>query len=302
MTRLDQLTLTGLTGHGHHGVFPEERRDGQPFVVDVTVYLDLGRAGAGDVLADTIHYGELAVEIVAAIERDPVDLIETLAERIAAVVLAHASAAAVDVTVHKPQAPIPVPFDGVSVRLHRARTRAIIAVGANLGDREATIRQAVAELATRPGIRVRRASPLVETPALRTSGVDEAAPAYLNAVIELETTLAASGLLVELHRVEDAHGRTREVRWGDRTLDLDLVTFGEARIDTPDLVVPHPRAHERAFVLVPWAELDAEAVLPGHGAVTTLRDHALAAGERVEAYPAAPLVAPLTEPLPEPLT
>ncbi len=289
MSGLDRLELTGLTGYGHHGVYDEERRDGQPFVVDVVVHLDLGRAGAGDALADTIHYGELAAQVVAAIERDPVDLIETLAERIAALVLAHRPARAVEVTLHKPKAPIPVPFDDVAVRIRREWTPAIVAIGANLGDRESTIRQAVLGLASHRRIRVRRGSPLVETPALRTTGVDEAAPAYLNAVVAIETTLPASGLLVELQRLEDHHGRTREVRWGDRTLDLDLIVYGDARIDTEELTVPHPRAHERAFVLAPWAAMDESAELPGRGPVVELLDRALARGERVEPYPAEPL-------------
>src|SRR5690606_1409603 len=200
MRRLDTLTLTGLTGFGHHGVYDDERRDGQPFVVDVTAHPDLGRAGAGDALADTIHYGELAEDIVAAIERDPVDLIETLAERIAALVLARRAAVAVEVTVHKPQAPIPVPFDDVRHHIHREWTRAIVAAGANLGDRESTTRQAVLGLAAHPRMRLADASPLVETPALRPDGVDEDAPAYFNAVLAIDTTLSPHGLLAELQR------------------------------------------------------------------------------------------------------
>jgi len=117
----DSITLTGLRAAAFHGVLDHERRDGQVFVIDVTVFLDLAPAAAGDALAETIHYGELAVEIVGAVERDPVDLIETVAERIAGVVLAHAAATSVRVTVHKPSAPIPVPFDDVAVTITRGR-------------------------------------------------------------------------------------------------------------------------------------------------------------------------------------
>ncbi|QOD93511.1 dihydroneopterin aldolase [Chryseoglobus sp. 28M-23] len=118
----DTITLTGLRARGHHGVLAEERRDGQEFVVDVTLALDLAPAAASDDVADTVHYGELAEAIVATIERDPVDLIETLAERIAALVLEHAAVHEVVVTVHKPQAPIPVPFGGVAVTITRGRS------------------------------------------------------------------------------------------------------------------------------------------------------------------------------------
>ncbi|MGY4858293.1 dihydroneopterin aldolase [Cryobacterium sp. AP23] len=115
----DSITLTGLRITAHHGVFDFERENGQEFVIDVTVWLDFAAAAAGDDLAGTIHYGELAVEIADAVRRDPVDLIETLAERIADVVLTHQAAERVRVTVHKPQAPIEIPFTDVSVQIER---------------------------------------------------------------------------------------------------------------------------------------------------------------------------------------
>jgi len=119
---LDQITLTGLRASAFHGVFDHERRDGQVFVLDVAVSLDFAAAAASDDLELTIHYGELAEEIVGAVERDPVDLIETVAERIAQLVLAHKAAQLVTVTVHKPSAPVTVPFDDVSVTITRSRS------------------------------------------------------------------------------------------------------------------------------------------------------------------------------------
>lgn len=117
----DSIVLTGLRVRANHGVFDFERADGQDFVVDVTAWLDLSVAAAGDDLGSTVHYGELAEEVVAAVERDPVDLIETVAERVATTVLAHEPVDAVEVTVHKPQAPITVPFGDVAVRIVRSR-------------------------------------------------------------------------------------------------------------------------------------------------------------------------------------
>jgi len=151
-----------------------------------------------------------------------------------------------------------------------AAVDAVIAIGSNLGDRERTIREAVREIDALSEVVVAAASGLVETPALKTDGVDESAPKYLNAVVIVSTTLSARQLLVALNGVERAHGRTRDIRWGDRTLDLDIITFGDSVIDEPDLVVPHPGAWGRAFVLAPWLEIDDKAVLPGHGAVSTL--------------------------------
>ena len=115
----DSITLTGLRITAHHGVFDFERENGQEFVIDVTVWLDFRAAAAADDLARTIHYGELAGEVADAVRRDPVDLIETLAERIAEVVLDHEAAERVRVTVHKPQAPIEIPFADVSVQIER---------------------------------------------------------------------------------------------------------------------------------------------------------------------------------------
>lgn len=117
----DSLTLTGLRASAFHGVLEHERVDGQEFVIDVTVDLDLSAASGSDALAQTIDYGALAGQIVAAVERDPVDLIETVAERIATLVLTHEAAERVLVTVHKPSAPITVPFADVSVTIERAR-------------------------------------------------------------------------------------------------------------------------------------------------------------------------------------
>lgn len=119
--RGDRITLTGLRVRAHHGVFEFERAEGQEFVIDVTVAVDLAPAARGDDLASTVHYGELAEQVVAAVERDPVDLIETVAERVAGVALGFAAAREVEVTVHKPQAPITVPFGDVSVTIVRRR-------------------------------------------------------------------------------------------------------------------------------------------------------------------------------------
>jgi dihydropteroate synthase len=114
------IELRGVRARGHHGVLPEERRDGQEFVVDVALGLDVHDAVADDDVASTVHYGELAEQLVAAIERDPVDLIETLADRLAGVCLAHPRVQHASVTVHKPAAPIAVPFDDVAVTVHRS--------------------------------------------------------------------------------------------------------------------------------------------------------------------------------------
>jgi dihydroneopterin aldolase len=122
VTGHDRIELRGLRVRGHHGVFDHERRDGQDFVVDVRVWLDLAKAAASDDLADTLHYGELAQRVAAIVGGPPVDLIETVAARVADEVLTDARVTAVEVTLHKPQAPIPLEFADVAVVVHRTRT------------------------------------------------------------------------------------------------------------------------------------------------------------------------------------
>ncbi len=129
MNPIDEITLTGLRASAFHGVLEQERRTGQIFVIDVTVFLSLADAGRTDDLDRTIHYGELAEQIVSAVESDPVDLIETVAERVAGVVLAYDAAQFTRVTVHKPNAPISVPFDDVSVTITRGRGATPTSVG-----------------------------------------------------------------------------------------------------------------------------------------------------------------------------
>lgn len=119
--RHDRLALTGLRAFGHHGALEQERRDGQEFVVDVELGLDTQRAAARDDLSGTVHYGDLAERLHAAVVSEPVALIETLAQRLADVCLAEAPVAWVDVTVHKPHAPIQVTFEDVSLTIHRSR-------------------------------------------------------------------------------------------------------------------------------------------------------------------------------------
>ena len=117
----DRITLTGLRVQANHGVFDFERENGQEFIVDVVAWLDLSAASSADDLARTVHYGELAEEVTAAVATSPVDLIETVAERVANVVLAHEAVTRTEVTIHKPQAPISVPFGDVSVTIVRRR-------------------------------------------------------------------------------------------------------------------------------------------------------------------------------------
>ena len=149
-------------------------------------------------------------------------------------------------------------------------TAVILGLGGNLGDREANILAAFKALKAHESISKVKLSPLVESFAVTLEGVDESKPKYLNGVISLETKLSAKELLAVTQAIETERGRVRLARWSSRTLDIDIITFGTTIKATKTLTLPHPRAYERAFVLVPWMLLDANAVLPGHGSVADL--------------------------------
>ncbi|MDF5758916.1 2-amino-4-hydroxy-6-hydroxymethyldihydropteridine diphosphokinase [Spongiactinospora sp. TRM90649] len=144
--------------------------------------------------------------------------------------------------------------------------RVALALGSNLGNRFDTLQGAVDALFDAPGLTFVAISPVYETDPV---GGPEQGP-YLNAVVIAETTLEPRALLERAQSVEDSFGRRRAERWGPRTLDIDLIAAGDHVLDDPRLTLPHPRAHERAFVLVPWADAEPGAVLPGHGSVAEL--------------------------------
>lgn len=348
--RLDQIQIVGLAGFGHHGVFEHERAEGQNFVVDVTVHLDTRGAAHSDEVTSTVHYGEVSEDVVAVITGEPVDLIETLAARIADVVLARPGAFAVDVAVHKPQAPITVPFSDVIVSIRRLASEVrraapvvvedepfdehipadmgpvpvpvpnfepapepalvaalpvpeptpelapiptaaelgildewpespvevVLALGANLGSPQSTLREAIAELHHTEGLSVLKVSPIARTTPV--GGPEQ--PDYLNAVLIGETTLSPRELLNVTQGIENDHGRERLEANGPRTLDIDVITYGDITSDDAVLTIPHPRARERAFVLVPWVHVQPEGILQGVGYVSDVVDHVDQSGIR----------------------
>ncbi|MFI8305208.1 2-amino-4-hydroxy-6-hydroxymethyldihydropteridine diphosphokinase [Streptomyces sp. NPDC085927] len=174
-----------------------------------------------------------------------------------------------DPTVQPVPASVVERVDAADATLHNPK-RAVVSLGANLGNRLETLQGAVDALEDTPGIRVKAVSPVYET---EPWGVEPGSqPSYFNAVVVLRTTLPPSSLLERAHAVEEAFHRVRDERWGPRTLDVDIVSYADLLSDDPQLTLPHPRAHERAFVLIPWHDADPEAELPGHGPVAALLD------------------------------
>lgn len=263
---LDRISVTGITATGHHGVLPEERRDGQSFIVDVTC--GVLRRDRADALGSTVDYSELAVAIVADIESEPVNLIETLAERVAATCLTRSMVQRVSVRVHKPHAPIPAAFTDVTVEIERRRprSRAVLSLGSNLDDPLAHLTGGVAQLRRAFGVDVVAVSPVYRTDPV---GV-RYQPDFLNIVVLIDTELSPQALLSTCHDIEREHERSRDTVHGPRTLDVDIVSFADLSLDEPELTLPHPRAHERGFVLIPWLDIEPQAEIPGEGTVQDL--------------------------------
>ncbi|GAA0497193.1 MULTISPECIES: 2-amino-4-hydroxy-6-hydroxymethyldihydropteridine diphosphokinase [Streptomyces] len=174
-----------------------------------------------------------------------------------------------DPTVQPVPASVVEQVDAADVTLTNPK-RAVISLGSNLGNRLETLQGAVDALEDTPGVRVKAVSPVYET---EPWGVDPGTqPTYFNAVVIVKTTLPPDSLLERGHAIEEAFERVRDERWGPRTIDVDIVAYQDVVSQDPVLTLPHPRAHERAFVLVPWHDIDPEAKVPGHGPVAELLD------------------------------
>lgn len=221
------------------------------------IEFDARLAGEKDDLDASVNYA-IPIELVQrVITEEKHLLLERVATRICEDVLALEGVDAVNVVVRKLRPPVPQDISSTAVRLHRRRpdlvqferplATAFIALGSNLGEREENLRFAVEHL---PGLRA--VSSVYETDPV--GGPDNQGP-YLNMVAEIETRLDPFSLLGECRRIEAAAGRERKVRWGPRTLDLDVLLYGDVRIDSEELTVPHPRMWERRFVLAPLAEI-----------------------------------------------
>ncbi|WP_084104836.1 2-amino-4-hydroxy-6-hydroxymethyldihydropteridine diphosphokinase [Demequina sp. NBRC 110056] len=304
---LDQIAVEGIRVTGFHGVNANEREGGQLFYADVVAHVSTRAAGDGDDLTKTVNYSDLADRAAEVLAGSPFKLIEAVAAHIARELLEFDGVHCVDVTVHKPQAPLHVEFKDVTVTIRRDTksgglwadkrigssagfpddpnspegshpprdlmdvrpaqpVRALIAMGGNLGEVEPTFREALNEIHRVSGVTILSVAPLVRS--VPEGGASQ--PDYLNTVVRVETALAPRELLAALHGIEMVHGRDRTVPGSARTLDLDLVQFDGVQGETEDLVLPHPRAHQRGFVVLPWVAMERDAVLEPHGSVADL--------------------------------
>lgn len=249
---MDHIEINQLSVYAHHGVFPEEKTLGQTFIVSAKLYLDLALAAQNDDLTNTCHYGLVAEDIQSFLQAQSFDLIETCAHRLAESLLQrYPLLREVAITIQKPSAPIPLPLHHVSVHVHRTWQPAVIALGSNMGDSESHLNTALTALRSHPNVRVQSVSSFYQT--APEGYLDQ--KDFINAACLIETLFSPTALLTYLQALEQQAGRKRDVQWGPRTLDLDLIYYDTLISHSPALTLPHPRAHERTFVLEPLAEI-----------------------------------------------
>lgn len=248
----DEIRIKGLKIFANHGVYEEETKNGQFFYVNAVLYTQTNHAAVEDDLTLSTHYGEVCMMIDRWMKENTCKLLETVAEKLALEILhTYPLVHAIDLEIEKPNAPIPLPFDNVSVKIHRGWHKAYIALGSNLGDKKAYIENAISAMREYKEIEVKKVSTLIETAPY--GGVEQ--DSFLNGVMEIDTLLNPEELLDALHIIERAAHRTREIHWGPRTLDLDILFYDDLVYHSDDLDIPHVDMKNRDFVLGPMAEI-----------------------------------------------
>lgn len=250
---MDEIRIQNLEVYAYHGVFPEENEKGQPFFVNMVLYTDTRAAGCEDELLLSTHYGEVCHFVSGWMKEHTYKLIETVAETVAReVLLRFPLIQALDVEIRKPEAPIGLPFESVSVKIHRGWHKVYVAIGSNMGEKEHYIRKGIEGLKKHSEIQVTKVSEIICTKPY--GGVEQ--EDFLNGVIEIKTLLTPKELLAYLHQIETEANRVRILRWGPRTLDLDIIFYDKLIYEDEELILPHVDMQNRDFVLKPMAQIN----------------------------------------------
>jgi len=249
---MDKIIIKNLEVFCNHGVFLEENKLGQKFIVSVILYTDTREAGILDDLTKSIHYGEVSHKISSFLKAHTYKLIEKAAEELASYLLLEVGRLSmVTVEIKKPWAPIGLSLEYAGVSITRKWHTAHLALGSNIGEKEKHLLEAIEKLEKEKTCEVKKVSSFIET---EPYGIVEQ-PVFLNGCLELATLLYPGELLSLLQRIEKEAGRERNQRWGPRTLDLDIIFYDEEVIQTEELCIPHVEMQLRAFVLQPLEEI-----------------------------------------------
>lgn len=252
MSRRDYIEITGLKIYAYHGVLPEEKEKGQDFYVNARLYYDMEEAAEGDNLEEAINYAECCQLITDIFQEKCYDLIETVCNEVCQrLLLIYSKLEEIKIQLCKPHAPIGLPFENVSVNMTRKWHRVYLAIGSNMGEKRAIMESGIEELKNHPLIRLGNVSDFIETEPY--GGVEQ--DNFLNGCLEIKTLLSPEKLLVFLHEVEAHANRERIVRWGPRTLDLDILFYDKEVYESDTLMIPHVDMENRDFVLRPLSQI-----------------------------------------------
>ncbi|MBO5365173.1 MAG: 2-amino-4-hydroxy-6-hydroxymethyldihydropteridine diphosphokinase [Peptococcaceae bacterium] len=249
---MDKIRIENLELYAYHGVFPEENEEGQLFVVSADIYVDTLQAAREDDLSQSVDYGAVCHFIKQWMDTHTVQLIETVADILAReLLLAYPLIQKIVLEVKKPDAPIGLPFEYVSVTAERAWHTVYVGIGSNMGDRETYINDAVKLLHGQRDCIVVKASGLYTT---APYGYTDQ-PDFLNGTLCVRTLQTPAQFLDTLHAIEQHLGRERKIHWGPRTIDLDILLYDDMVMSTETLTIPHIDMENRLFVLKPLDEI-----------------------------------------------
>jgi dihydroneopterin aldolase/2-amino-4-hydroxy-6-hydroxymethyldihydropteridine diphosphokinase len=252
MRNMDRIKIQNLEVFANHGVFPEENTLGQKFLISAVLETNMRKAGYSDALSDSINYGEICQFITAFMKEHTYQLIEAVAEHMAEeMLMTFPGLLGVRLEIKKPWAPIGLHLETVSIEIERKWHQAYLAIGSNMGERERYLTEAVERLMDEPKIKAVRTSDWIETEPYGYTDQD----AFLNGAIAIWTLFTPYELLDKLHEIEQQAGRERNIHWGPRTLDLDILFYEDEILEEPDLIIPHPDMQNRMFVLEPLTQL-----------------------------------------------
>ena len=249
---MGHIGIRDLEVYAYHGVYPEEQRDGQMFYVSADLYLDTWEAEHTDNLDASVNYGIVCEKIKHYMTCTKHMLIERAASEICEnLLMDFPKLDRVKLRLYKPEAPIPMPFGTVFVEVERGWEDVYIAVGSNMGDKEGLIRSALEKMSELNGVQMKEVSTLIETEPYGYTDQDT----FLNGCFHIRTWLEPEVLLKRMQEIELLLHRERKIHWGPRTIDLDMILYGDRVIHTKTLSVPHPDMNNRMFVLGPLDEI-----------------------------------------------
>ncbi len=258
---MDKIIIKDLEIYAYHGVLPEEKKNGQTFIVTVELFVSLRAAGITDDLDKTINYAEVCEDIRDVMTGEKYDLIEAVAENIAdTILIKYDTIKAVHVLLKKPGAPIDMVFDAMCVDITRRKHIAYLGIGSNLGDKEGYLDYAVDQLNKDDYIKVSKVSTYIVTEPYGDVEQDD----FLNGCLEIETLYTPEELLSVVNDIEQGAGRKRVIHWGPRTLDIDILLYDNEIVMEEKLKIPHIEMAKREFVLEPLCEIAPYAVHPGY--------------------------------------